>query len=248
MIAAPGQDRLYARHAAAAELGAWSVERDIRWDAIDRDRAATRPDLLARLRDAALVESYHPVNIARLLRLASDDVDAGALLSLELYDGFKHFHGLRTYLDIVGYEPAITDADILAARRGATDADAAQPGELIERLVIFMLSEHLASYFFRRLGEQAPEPILVELLALIAADEARHAQGTSDLLAKRIAGDRSLVTTVLDTAARFRHFGQEAVRAVPVAQPGDPLAIRTFIARIEHLCGVRLIDHIKASL
>jgi hypothetical protein len=247
VISAPRQDRLYARHAAAAEMGAWSVERDIRWDAIDRRRALSRPDLLARLRDAAIVESYHPVNIARLLRLACDDVDAGALLSLELYDGFKHFHGLRTYLEVVGYEPAITDADILdARRRGAPDNGA--PETLIEHLVVFMLSEHLASYFFRRLGEQATEPILAELLSLIAADEARHAQGTSDLLAKRIASDASVVPAVLDVAGRFRHFGTDALGNVPVALPGDPIAIRSFAARVEHLCGVRLVDHLKASL
>ena len=111
-----------------------------------------------------------------------------------------------------------------------------------------MLSEHLASYFFRRLGEQAPEPVLAELLWLIAADEARHAQATSDLLERQVALDPSAVQRILDTATRFRHFGEQAVAAVPVALPGDPLAIRTFAARIEHLCGVRLVDHIKAAL
>ena len=247
MTCAVRPDRLYARHAAAAELGAWSVERDVRWDAIDRRRALSRPDLLALLRDAAIVESYHPVNIARLLRLASDDVDTGALLSLELYDGFKHFHGLRTYLEVVGYEPSITDSDILAARRtGARDDTHSE--NLIERLVVFMLSEHLASYFFRRLGEQAPEPIMAELLSLIAADEARHAQGTSDLLAKRIAADASVVPLILAAARHFRHFGADALGTVPVAMPGDPIAIRTFAARIENLCGVRLVDYIKTSL
>jgi hypothetical protein len=29
---------------------------------------------------------------------------------------------------------------------------------------------------------------------------------------------------------------------------GDPLAIRTFARRIERLCGVRLVDHLKATL
>ena len=38
--------------------------------------------------------------------------------------------------------------------------------DLIERLVEFMLSEHLASYFFRRLGEQTREPVLGGLLTL----------------------------------------------------------------------------------
>ena len=247
MIAAVQRDRLYVRHAAAAELGAWSVERDVRWEAIDRTRAYARPELLLRLREAAIVESYHPVNIARLLRLAADDVDAGALLSLELFDGFKHFHALRTYLEMIAFEPAITDDDILAPRRRATGS-MLDDGDLIDGLVTFMLSEHLASYFFRRLGEQALDPVLTELLSLIAADEARHAQATSDLLAHRISRDPVVARRVLDAAARFRHFGERAVPIVPVAQPGDPLAITTFAARIEHLCGVRLVDHIKASL
>jgi hypothetical protein len=247
LIPGATRNRLYARHAAAADRGAWSVERDIRWGEIDAARAKSRPELLAQLRDAAIIESYHPINLARLLRLTADDVDAGVAFSLELYEGFKHFHALRTYLDIVGYEPAITDADLLAARQGALDGE---PGddELIPRLVTFMLSEHLASYFFRRLGEQTPEPVLAGLLALIAADEVRHAQSASDLIAKRIALDPAAVPMVLDAASSFHHFGEEAIGAVPVAQPGDAVAIRTFISRIERLCGIRLVDHIKASL
>jgi hypothetical protein len=35
---------------------------------------------------------------------------------------------------------------------------------------------------------------------------------------------------------------------VPVARPGDPLAIRSFTRRIERLCGVRLVDHLKRQL
>jgi hypothetical protein len=111
-----------------------------------------------------------------------------------------------------------------------------------------MLSEHLAAYFFRRIGEQAVEPVLAEMLELIAADEVRHAQSASDLIAKRISADRSVVPRVLDAAAHFRHYGERAVGTVPVAQAGDPIAISTFARRIERLCGVRLVDHLKASL
>ena len=247
LIPGVNRSRLYARHAAAADRGSWSVERDIGWGDIDVRRARSRPDILAQLRDAAIIESYHPVNLARLLRMTADDVDAGVAFSLELYEGFKHFHALRTYLDVVGHEPAITDADLIAARAGAVDDDPPD-AELIPRLVTFMLSEHLASYFFRRRGEQAPEPVLANLLLLIAADEVRHAQSASDLIAKRIALDPDVIPVVLDAAASFHHFGEEAVGAVPVAQPGDAVAIRTFISRIERLCNVRLVDHIKASL
>jgi len=236
----------YARLAAAADRGHWSVERDVRWDDVDAERAHTRPDLLAQLRDAALIESFHPVHLGWLLAELWDDVDGGVAVSLELYEGFKHFHALRTYLDAVGYAPAITDSEIVAIRESARRAG--PRGTLVERLVEFMLSEHLASYFFRRVGEQAPDPVRAELLALVAADEVRHAQAASDLIAARIARDPGVVPAVLDAAAGFRHFGDQAVDDVPVALPGDALAIRSFARRIERLCGVRLVDHLKQRL
>jgi len=238
------QTSVYVRCAAAADRGAWSVERDINWGAIDRDRALARPDVLASLRDAALIESYHPLNLARLLRATLDDIDAGVVFSLELYEGFKHFHSLRRYLDAVGYEPSITDEELVAIRASQAETDVLQ-GELIPRLVEFMLSEHLAHYFFRRLGEQAEDHVLADLLSRIAADEVRHAQSASDLIAKRIAADPAVIPQVLDAALHFHHFGEQAIGAVPIAQPGDPIAIQTFAKRIERLCGIRLVDHIK---
>lgn len=237
----------YVRLAAAADRGRWSVERDIRWAAIDPIRAHERPDLLAQLRTAALIESYHPVHLGWMLDDTWNDVDAGAAIALELYEGFKHFHSLRTYLDVVGYEPTITDAELVAIRASARAVG--PKGTLVERLVEFMLSEHLASYFFRRIGEQATDPVLAELLAFIAADEVRHAQAASDLLEARIASNPSVVIpAVLEAAVHFHHFGEQAVDDVPVALPGDPLAIRSFARRIERLCGVRLVDHLKRQL
>ena len=239
--------RLYARFASAAERGTWSIDRDIAWHAIDRERALTQADILAALRDAAIIESFHPVNLARFLRALWDDVDGCAAVGLEMYEGFKHFHALRTYLDIVRFEPAITDDELVEVRRDAVTHDF-EPGEVLERLVEFMLSEHLAAYFFRRLAERAEEPVLAELLRYIAADEVRHAQSASDLIAKRLKGDPSLSDRVLSAAAGFRHYGEEAVGNVPVAMPGDEIAIRTFAERIERLCGRRLVDHLKTTL
>jgi hypothetical protein len=239
--------RLYVRTATAADRGSWSVERDIDWKAIDRRRAFERPEILASLRDAALIESYQPVNLARLLKATWDDVDASVVFSLELYEGVKHFHALRMYLEAIDYNPAITDAELVELRRGQEDVSVGED-DLVERLVEFMLSEHLAHYFFRRLGEQSTESILSDLLARISADEFRHAQSASDLIAKRIDADRSVILRVLEAARHFRHFGEQAVKTVPVAQPGDPIAIQTFARRVELLCGVRLVDHIKIGL
>jgi hypothetical protein len=235
---------IYARCAMAADRGAWSVERDIKWLEIDRERAYAKPEILAALRDAALIESYHPLNLARLLRATLDDIDAGVVFSLELYEGFKHFHSLRRYLETIDYEPVITDAELVAIRRSQAEIDVS-PVQLVPRLVEFMLSEHLAHYFFRRLGEQAEDHVLADLLSRIASDEVRHAQSASDLIAKRIAANPSVIPQVLDAALDFHHFGEQAIGVVPVAQPGDPIAIQTFAKRIERLCGIRLVDHIK---
>jgi hypothetical protein len=239
---------MYVRHAVAAERGAWAVGDAIDWNGIDRELALSQPELLEQVREAALIESFHPVNLGRLMRATWDDVDAGVCFSLEAYEGFKHFHSLRLYLEAVGHQPAITDAELVALREPAAMVEVG-PDELIERLVEFMLSEHLAAYFFRRLSERAREPQLVRLLALIAADEVRHAQSASDLIARRIQWAPAVAERVLDAAASFRHFGEEALGgAVPVAMHGDPVALRTFAGRIERLCGVRLVDHLKTRL
>ena len=232
-----GEIPLYARHARAADRAAWSVERDVRWAEIDRARALAQPDILDKLRSAALIESFHPVNLSRLIRFAWDDVDAGGVFSLEMYEGFKHFHALRMYLDAVGYEPRITDDELRQIRQRADRGDLDR-SDLVTPLV----------QFFRRLGEQAQEPQLRALLALIAADEVRHAQGASDLIARRIAAQADLVPAVLRAAADFHHYGEEAVGDVPIAMEGDDVAIRTFATRIERLCGMRIVDHFKMEM
>ena len=83
---------------------------------------------------------------------------------------------------------------------------------------------------------------------LIAADEVRHAQAASDLIAKRIAANPQLMPNVLRAATHFRHYGEEAVGQVPVAMEGDDIAIRTFATRIERLCGMRIVDHLKTEM
>ncbi len=91
--------------------------------------------------------------------------------------------------------------------------------------------------------------MLERLLAAIAADEVRHAQSASDLLAKRIERDREgTVPLVLEAASRFRHFGGDVVADVPIALPGDEIAIRTFARRVERLCGLRLVDWLKSRI
>jgi len=223
------------------------VEHDVDWEAIDVALARSQPEVLAQLRASALVESFHPVHLGRLLPAIAEDVDATTVVALEMYEGFKHFHALRRYLDVVGHLPVITDEELREIRRGASCAPLDRE-QVVPRLVRFMLSEHLASHYFRRLAARVREPVLRLLLRTMAADEVRHAQGAFDLVAARVQRDASLIPVVLDAASGFHHFGEEAVGEVPVAESGDPQAIRSFARRIERLCGVRLVDHLRATL
>src|SRR5688572_9513094 len=86
---------IYETHLRAAEESAWPLESGIAWESIDREVASQERDIHAALHDAALVEGYLPLYAARLMPLVWDDVDATAVLSLELYEGLRHYTALR---------------------------------------------------------------------------------------------------------------------------------------------------------
>ena len=75
---------IYEIHLAAAERSAWPLDSTIDWDGIDLELAASESDVHVALHDAALIEGYLPLFIPRLMRVVWDDVDATAVLSLEL--------------------------------------------------------------------------------------------------------------------------------------------------------------------
>src|SRR3954462_7260414 len=97
---------MYEEHLRAADAGAWSLDADIRWSDIHRATALEERDILVALHDAALVEGYLPVFAPRMMQLLWDDIDATAILSLELYEGLKHYTALRRYSETVGYAQA----------------------------------------------------------------------------------------------------------------------------------------------
>ena len=110
---------IYEDYYSISEINRWSIDHDIPWEDIDREAAYTQPELLDQIRTSTLIESIHPVTTNLLLRLLWDDVDATAILSVEMFEGFRHFHALRRYLTLLDYEPEITEADIVDVRRKA---------------------------------------------------------------------------------------------------------------------------------
>ncbi len=238
---------IYEKHLAAAERSAWPLNTTIDWDRIDRETAASEPEVLAALHDAALIEGYLPLFIPRLMLMVWDDVDATAVLSVELYDGLRHFTALKRYLDRVGYTcAAAIEAGLVAARRGAVDLPY-DSADILTHLTNFMCSELLAARFFRRLSRRTREPVLKTLLAHMARDELRHCAGAGDLLRERVKADPSAVGPVLAAAEGFRHYGNDVV-AVPVAEPNDFEAILAVNRKVRQVCGMAPTEHLKEAM
>jgi hypothetical protein len=228
----------YEPHLRAAETDFWSVETAVPWERLDRDAARAEGEILAALYDAAVIEGYLPVLVPRLMQMLWDDVDATAVLSIELFDGLKHYTALRRYLDLVGFVPGTTTVERLVAARERSRRVAYDPADVVTHLTNFACSELFAAYFFVRLGRQTREPVLRELLGYLARDEFRHSAAGAYLLERRIAADPTggVACQVLHAARRFRHYGSDVVE-VPVAVRNDFEAIAAFNRKIRALCG-----------
>ena len=224
----------YEPHLDAAERAFWSLG-DIAWDRLDRDAAARETHLHSALRDAAFIEGYLPVYASRLLQLLADDVDATAILSLELFEGLRHYTALKRYLDAVGFQ-ASPDMDhgLTEARERASGLDYSA-GELPEHLTHFMGSELFAAYFFLRIAEETREPVLAALLRRMSSDEHRHAAAAASILEQRVRRDRSLAERVAAAAQAFRHYGTDIV-PVPISQKNDFEALAAFNRRVRQIC------------
>ena len=238
---------IYEEHLRASEASAWSLETSIRWSAIDRDAARAEPEILASLRDAAMIEGYLPTFAPRLMLLLWDDVDATAILSLELYEGLKHYTALRRYLDIVGNEATRVSEPALVDARAKTAGITYRRDDVVTYLTHFMCSELFAAHFFRRLGERTREPVLAELLDYMTRDELRHSAGAGALLRKRIGANPEVAGEVLAAAENFRHYGSDVVD-IPLAEENDFEAIMAMNRKIRQLCGLAPTEHLEEEL
>ena len=237
----------YETHLSAAERSSWPLDTAIDWEGIDRETARGETDLLDALHDAALVEGYLPLFVPRLMRLLWDDVDATAVLSLELYEGLRHFTALKRYLDHVGHTSGeAMETGLVEARGRAVDLEL-DPDRLLAHLTNFMCSELLAGRFFLRLSRRTGEPVLKALLSRMARDEYRHCAGAADLLRARLTADPAGVEAILAAAASFRHYGSDVVD-VPVAEPNDFHSMLAVNRKVRQVCGMAPTEHLKKGL
>ncbi len=231
---------LYGDYLSTAELQRWTLDLDIAWDEVDPALALRQTDLLDRVRDSALIESFFPIFTCRAMDLLWNDVGATAVFSIQLYESYKHFHVFNQYLHRVDYRP-IPDDEIVAIRQRNQDLRYDEGTDLLTR---YMMSEHFAAFSFLKEAKQAREPVLRQILTLVGRDELRHAQFACDLLAERIQRDPVDASRVHAAAQSFQHIGLHVVSNVPVAERNEFAAIIALSQKIRRLTGteLRMVD------
>jgi hypothetical protein len=223
----------YAEYLSTSELQRWFIETDIAWDQIDVALARTQTDLLKRLRDSALIESFFPILTPRVLDVLWDDPTATAIFSVQLYESYKHFHVFNLYLEKIGWHP-LTDDDLIAVRRRNLGLKYDSATRVLTQ---YFMSEHFAAHAFFKDSRASAEPVLKRILHLVAQDEVRHSQFGYELLARRLARQPDEKAVALDAARNFTHFGALVVDEVPIAAKNDFTAIVGINERLTRICG-----------
>ena len=153
---------IYAEYLSNSEANRWILDLDIPWDNADPKLSRTQPELLDRLRDSALIESFFPIFTPRALELLWDDVAATAVFSIQLYESYKHFHVFNQYLQRINYHP-IEDEEIVAVRRKNLHLRYDDGTKL---LTWYMMSEHFAAHNFMKDSRQCADPVLAQIARL----------------------------------------------------------------------------------
>jgi hypothetical protein len=227
---------IFERYFKLTESDRWELESDIPWDEIDAGMAGAQPDVLEKLRSAALIESYAPMFALKSLNLWWESVEESAIASIQFFEEYKHYYALKRYLDAVSME--IPEREVIEVRQRNFGGPS---GDRARHLANYMISEHFTAHFYKRLLEQAQEPVLRVLLNFLVRDEFRHANVFYSLLERRLELDPSTRDAIIEETLQFRHQGAEVVgESMPIAQKNDFQTILGLWKKVERLTGVSL--------
>lgn len=231
----------YTDYLTTAEINRWIIDTDIDWDSVNPQLALSQPELLDRVRDSALIESFFPIYTPRALDLLWDNVTATAIYSVQLYESYKHFQVFNQYLELIDYHP-ITDDEIVDLRRKNLKLNYSSASRLLTR---YMMSEHFAAHAFFKDSKAAADPVLKSILHLVAKDEVRHCQFGLELLEDQLKRHPEEIDDCLDEALNFRHIGELVVDEMPVAEKNDLAAIIAVNRKIERITGRKINNYVK---
>jgi hypothetical protein len=152
----------------------WSVESAMDWGTVDLAAASRDSEVLLLARRAALRAARRTVGLSHLLSALAGDSVASALLSRELHDSWKHFHALRSYLEVTEYSPAIAESELDQHRRTAPEGPLKRTEDAAAR-VAQLLDDATRDYaVFGLINTRAMDPALARLAHRIARDRQQH--------------------------------------------------------------------------
>ena len=168
----------------------WSVASAMDWGTADPTAGGKDSEVLMLVRRAALRAARRTVGLSHLLSALAGDSVASALLARELHDSWKHFHALRSYLEVAEYSPAIAEAELDQHRRAAPEGVLRRPEDAAARISQLVDDAARDGAVFGLIKSRALDPALARLADRIASDRRRHSLALARFLSARSAASR----------------------------------------------------------
>jgi acyl-[acyl-carrier-protein] desaturase len=214
---------------------------DLPWDRIERHRL-DEPTLAA-VHAAMLIESHNPVYAAHLFTRFRSDFTMTSFLSIWTYEEFKHFAGLKAYLELAeGTAIGQVEEELIKTRAGEWFL----PDHYTDLMLTTytMVQELATGIFYKSFAQRVEEPVLRTLLAQIGKDEYRHCQFYFDCAKRLLDADRSRLDEVDEALLDFQmpgpsfvpDFERHSAALEAAANPGL-VAFREAIGKVSKLVG-----------
>jgi hypothetical protein len=157
---------LYPELFRSMERARWSLADDVPWDRFDASALSDEQALT--IKHNAITEWSALPATEMFLRDNRADDDFSAFMSIWFFEEQKHALALMEYLR--RFRPALVPSEAeLHAVRFEFD-----PAPALETLMLHFCGELRLTQWYRRAAEWHTEPVIRQVYALIAADEARH--------------------------------------------------------------------------
>ena len=236
LLFAPDFDRFFHLH----EKMMWHLGA-IDFGSLRRD-LLTQEDVAA-VRGAMLVESHNPVYTTRLLDFFRHDHEMTSFIVTWSYEEMKHYAVLRTYLESCGMVDEQDLDDELRVTRAGPWGEAEMGFTRVQSFTYTMIQEQVTGRFYRNFADATREPLLKEILRIIAKDEYRHCQFYLEKGKQELDADRGRLKEVDDVLLNFEMPGptfmdyERHLEAGMRVAPFDLSAMKETVDKIAQLTG-----------
>lgn len=202
---------LYRAFYSRMEKARWSMEHDVPWHAIKKDRIS--PDEAAFVKANALIEWTAADATESFMRDFSHDPDFLSFVSIWYFEEMKHFLVLKRYAEAFGEE-----IDEEECGKMKSPVRPATPANI---LTVHCIGEFRLALWYNSLRKAFKEPVLQRIYKLIGEDEIRHGMCYYRYLKKLLSVQPRELLTVFKTALFM------------LRQPTHPTVITGTVAGLE---------------